>query len=175
MRRAETDEELMEAAARGASDAIDALFERYADRLYGWLASSVGPDAAEDLVQQTFLHVHRARHDFRPGARFRPWLYAIAANCRRQAARTRARRPESPLEPTDHPGVAPDALPPEARALRAAMASLPDASREVLVLHWWQGLSMAEIAEALGSTTSAVKVRAHRAYEALRTTLSGGA
>jgi RNA polymerase sigma-70 factor (ECF subfamily) len=57
--------------------------------------------------------------------------------------------------------------------VRAALATLPEASREVLLLHWWQGLSMAEIAEATGSTAAAVKVRAHRAYDALRAALGG--
>jgi RNA polymerase sigma-70 factor (ECF subfamily) len=163
----------MAAAAAGRPDAIDVLFDRHADRLYGWLSSSVGPDAAEDLVQQTFLHVHRARRDFRPGARFRPWLFAIAANCRRQAARTRARRPEAAFDAADEPGVAPAASRSDERAVRAALATLPEASREVLLLHWWQGLSMAEIAEATGSTAAAVKVRAHRAYDALRAALGG--
>ncbi len=158
----------MAQVAGGDPTAIDGLFERYGDALYRWFAHSVGPDAAEDLVQQTFLHVFRARRDFRDGARFRPWLYAIGANCRRQVQRTRYRRPESPLEDAVEPSVAPRAAGSSERLVHAAMAELSDSGREVLILHWWQGLSFSEIGLVVGASTAAVKVRAHRAYEALR-------
>ena len=74
-----TDEELMEAyARRGERGAFDQLFRRHAGRLHGFFVRSTGrDDLAADFVQQTFLHVHRARADFRAGAPFRPWLYAV--------------------------------------------------------------------------------------------------
>jgi RNA polymerase sigma-70 factor (ECF subfamily) len=59
------------------------------------------------------------------------------------------------------------------RQVRAALAALPEAQREAVVLHRFEGLSFAEIAEAAGVTESAVKVRAHRGYEALRAALRG--
>lgn len=167
-----TDEELMlRYVHRGDREAFEALFARYADRLYGWFRRSVPDDqVAADLVQQTFLHFHRARADFRQGSPVRPWLFTIALNVRREHFRRRARKPETSLDPVVHgePSVGTDASTTEERLLRRALAELPDASREVILLHWYEGLSFKEIAHLLGSTQSAVKVRAHRAYKALR-------
>lgn len=170
-----TDDELMERYARRAdSAAFDVLFRRHAPRLKGYFIRTTGrDDLAADFVQQTFLHLHRARADFRPGAAFRPWLYAIGANVRREHFRRAARRPETALDPEHHPepAQAPDASTASDRALRRALADLPDAQREVLVLHWYQDLGFGEIATLLGGTETAIKVRAHRAYERLRAAL----
>ena len=170
-----TDDELMERYARGGdSAAFDMLFHRHAPRLKGYFIRTTGrDDLAADFVQQTFLHVHRARADFRPGAAFRPWLYAIGANVRREHFRRAARRPETPLDPDHHPEPAegPSVTTASDRALRRALADLPDAQREVLVLHWYQDLGFGEIAALLGGTETAIKVRAHRAYERLRAAL----
>ena len=78
------DEALMEAyVLQGERGAYEVLFRRYAPRLQGFFLRSTGdPAVAQDLVQQTFLHVHRARNDFRQGSRFKPWLYTIATNVR---------------------------------------------------------------------------------------------
>ena len=73
-----TDEKLMLAYADGDSAAFDTLFERYAPTLLRTM------DAA--AVRQTFLQMHRARHDFVPGSRLRPWLMHIAANWNRRVA-----------------------------------------------------------------------------------------
>lgn len=167
-----TDEDLMEAyARRGERGAFDQLFRRHAGRLHGFFVRSTGrDDLAADFVQQTFLHVHRARADFRAGAPFRPWLYAIATNVRREHFRRAARRPEVPHDPERHPEPeqAPAAATASDRLLRRALAELPDAQREVLVLHWYEDLGFGEIAAMLGERETTVKVRAHRAYERLR-------
>lgn len=166
----------MEAYATGADPAaFRQLFDRHGPRLYGWFLRSTHSDAvANDLVQQTFLNLHRARRDYRIGARFRPWLYAIGANTRREYFRKTQRRAETGFDPAVHDsGVAPDASTAEARAVRRALQQLPDNQRDVLLLHWYEGFSFREIGEMLGASTSAVKVRAHRAYKALRATLGG--
>src|SRR4030095_289411 len=143
-----TDEALMEAYARGDRPSFERLFERWAAKVYGFLVRHTGDRAhSEDLLQQTWLKVHRARATYRAGEPFAPWLYTIANNTRRDAARQRARAREeltadgAPAEP-----------PPPPRAddpgdrVRAALAELPEGTREVIVMHRWQELSFAEIA-----------------------------
>jgi RNA polymerase sigma-70 factor (ECF subfamily) len=130
----------------------------------------------QDLVQQTFLQVHRARRDFRAGMRLRPWLVTIALNLARDHLRRRGRRPETALEDAPEP-VAP--APPEddgtARLVREALAALPQDQRQVIELHWFDGLSFPEIATVVGARAGAVRVRAHRGYVALRRTLGAAA
>jgi len=156
--------------------AFEALFRRYAPRLLGLFRRSTGrDDVAQDLVQQTFLHIHRARRDFRLGRPLRPWLFAIAMNVRREHFRRASRRKETPLDPVRHgePSQEPDASTATERVVRRALQQLPEAQREVVLLHYYEGLSMAEVAQAVGASRSAVKVRAHRAYRVLREILGG--
>lgn len=163
-------------ARRGERRAFEVLFRRYAPRLLGLFRRSTGNDAlAQDLVQQTFLHLHRARRDYRTGKKFRPWLFAIAMNVRREHFRRRQRRQETPLDPARHgePAQAPEASTPTERVVRRALQQLPEAQREVVLLHYYEGLSMQEVAQAVGASRSAVKVRAHRAYKVLRDILDG--
>lgn len=171
-----SDEELMALYVRdGDKGAFKAIFGRYSRRLYGLFMRSVGSEAtANDMVQQTFLHLHRARNDFRQGAKLRPWLYTIAINVRREHFRRRARKPETCFDPVVHgePSVGPDASTATDRLVRRALAELVDDQREVILLHWYEDLSFPEIAELVGASVSAVKVRAHRGYVKLRALLS---
>ena len=175
MTHAYTDEQLMLRHAQGDDpQAFQELFRRHAKRLHGFFLRSTGEDAiAHDLVQQTFLHVHRARADFRADSHFRGWLYTIATNVRRELFRRRARKPEAPLDALGHrePSVDADATTVTQRTVRRALQELPEAQREVVVLHWYAGWSFPEIAQMVGSTHAAVKVRAHRGYERLRALL----
>jgi RNA polymerase sigma-70 factor (ECF subfamily) len=168
----EPDEVLMARYAReGDKAAFEQLFRRWAPRLSSLLSRTAGPsDQVEDLLQKTFLHVHRARADYQPSRPFRPWICTIALNVRRENSRSRSRRKEAALDPEHipEPGVPPEVRTPDERAVQQALMKLGDAHREVIVLHWYEGFSFPEIAELLGATTTAVKVRAHRAYEALR-------
>ncbi len=168
-----TDEELMAAHARGERAAFDVLFTRYAARLYQVLSRGLRrPEDAKDLVQQTFLQVHRHRADYDPSRGFRPWLYTIALNIRRQYLRTKGRRPESELDEmvertlAHAPG---QTLLENRQLLELGLRRLSPEAAEVIVLHWFGELAMSEIATMLGVSESAVKVRAHRGYEALRT------
>ena len=168
-----TDEALMAAYVGGEARALRELFRRHAPKLTRVMTANMGSSVdAQDIVQATFLNLHRARHDFRAGARLQPWLYTIAYNLMRDHYRYRGRRPEDLTEPVRH-----DARPSEARApdahlhdrpVREALAQLPAGQREVIVLHWYQGFSFAEVAEIVGASRSAVKVRAHRGYIRLR-------
>ncbi len=156
--------------------AFEALFRRYSSRLHGMFLRALGnPDASKDLVQQTFLQVHRARRDFDLSRRFRPWLYTIAFNLRREHFRRRGRKPEVQYDPIAHgePSVMSAATTPTERLVRRALGQLPESQRDVIVLHWYEQLPFADIAVTVGASLSAVKVRAHRGYKTLRVLLEG--
>jgi RNA polymerase sigma-70 factor (ECF subfamily) len=167
-----SDEELMVAYAGGERAAFDLLFARHAPKLHHVLVRGMRrPEDGKDLVQQTFLQLHRHRADYDATRAFRPWLYTIALNLKRQYLRTKGRRPESELDEMVERTLAHS--PGEARFENRQLLELglkrlaPDAA-EVIVLHWFGDLSMGEIATMLSISESAAKVRAHRAYEALR-------
>jgi RNA polymerase sigma-70 factor (ECF subfamily) len=170
-----TDEELMAAYVAGDPAAFRTLFERWAPALLGlFRRQGAGEDDARDLVQQTFLQVHRARFDYTPGRPVRPWILTIGLNLRRELLRRLGRRPASALgelDPPAPPGRDEVSGKEDVARVRAALARLPDAQREVIELHWLQGLPMAEVAAVVGASVGAVKVRAHRGYERLRALL----
>lgn len=173
---ARSDEELMAAYVAGEARALRELYGRHAPKLRRVLRARMGSDAdAQDIVQAAFLNLHRARRDYRRGARLQPWLYTIAFNLLRDHYRYRARRPELPTEPERHEDRPSTAPAPDARLrdepVRRALAELPEAQREVIALHWFAGFSFAEIADIVGAKRSAVKVRAHRGYKRLRAAL----
>lgn len=163
----------MAAHARGEVGAFDELFNRYAGRLAAVLARGLRrQEDARDLLQQVFLQLHRHRADYQVDLPFRPWLYTIAMNIKRQHLRTLRRRPEAPLD--EQSPMQLDSGPAQQlrfhtrQQLDHALKELPEAPREVVLLHWFGGLSMLEIAAILGISEAAVKVRAHRAYVAMR-------
>lgn len=165
----------MAAYAAGDHRALEVLFNRYAAILLRVLRRQVTAEQAEDLVQQTFLQLHRARHDFDPTQRFRPWLFTIALNLRREHHRRSARRPEALLEQlperSDQAWV--DSPADSVKDLDWALAALPFEQREVIELHWLEGLSFREIAEAMSLSRGAALARAHRGYVRLRGLLLG--
>lgn len=166
-----TDEDLMLAYARGDRTAFKELFERYAAKLEQLMLRGLHTrEEAKDLVQHTFLQVHRARLDFDPSRSFKPWIYTIALNLKRELFRRRKRRPEHLAETVDELASvagAHSALEAQ-RALVWALAQIPEENRSVIELHWFGGLSFPEVAECLGIGAPAAKVRAHRGYVRLR-------
>ena len=173
-----SDEQLMAAYVDGDAAAFEVLFARYADVLYRLARRRVGSDDdARDLVQQTMLHLHRARHDFRRDSRLRPWLFTIAMNLVREYHRRRGRRPEHSLErepEVPDPADQPDSARRERVArVRAALERLPVQQREVIELHWFEESPYEEIATIVGASVAAVRVRAHRGYQRLREILAG--
>jgi RNA polymerase sigma-70 factor (ECF subfamily) len=163
----------MDRYARGDDGACSELYDLLAPRLYSFLVRRVRDRAfAEDLLQQTFLQMHLARRHFARGANVMPWAFAIARRLFIDWLRKQGREvlAEEAAEP-----IAPDALPETlvgqrrlTQKVREALARMPDAHREAFELIQRDGLSMAEAAEVLGTTVTAVKLRAHRAYETLR-------
>jgi RNA polymerase sigma-70 factor (ECF subfamily) len=165
-----TDEELMAAYVAGDRAAFADLFRRYAAPLLRMLARQLQADDARDLLQQTFLHLHRSRSDFRPGSLLRPWLYTIALNLKRQHYRKHKREllSDDPrdFEPKPAAGSASDFE--LTREVRQAVRGLPQDQQEVIVLHWMEGMPFQDVAQVVGASVSAVKVRAHRGYTAMR-------
>ena len=131
-----SDEALMAAHAAGDETAFRTLFDRHAPSLLRVVQRRVqSEDDARDVVQQTLLNVHRARHDFNPERKLKPWLYAIAMNLTREYYRKRYRRNEWSLDaiPASAPPVDPhdpvdDLM--VAQTVREAMKSLLDNQRE---------------------------------------------
>lgn len=171
---------LMAAAQRGDAEAYRALLEEVMPAVRGMVRSRVfDPAAAEDVVQNVMLSIHRARHTYRPERPFKPWLSAIARNAIIDSFREAGRRREREIEVelidefaapvrAEHPELS--ELPPD---LAAAIERLPDKQREAVRLVQVEGLSVAEAAARAGVTPGALKVRAHRGYKALRRALRG--
>lgn len=179
-----TDEELMAAYRTGDVDAFDVLFARLAPRVHAFFVRSLGNVAiADDLLQETFMKLHKARADYRPGSPVRPWLFAIAARVRIDALRRQHRLREDACPETIEAlgddmgsgGREPEADAQRADlrlAVRAAMERLAPAQRIVVHLHRIEELSFAEIARLLDVTEGAVRQRAFRGYIALRQALA---
>lgn len=182
--------------------ALDAAMDRYArgdERAFAELHAGLGPrlfrflrrltgrdDAAEDLAQEALLRLHRARGAFRPGAAVVPWVLAIARNCYIDYLRARRARVQLLAAPSSErdstPPLEPGQTTETAEGLHAArelaeivereLGRMTVARREAFVLLRYEGLSLAEAAAVLGTTESAVKLRAFHAYEAIRAALT---
>ncbi len=128
-----------------------------------------------DAYQDTFLALHRARFRYQSSRPIEPWLFAIARNVAADYGRRRQRRRRHELLTAATPEPRPD---PPARdvgtELDTAMRALPNRQREALQLLKLHGLSIREAAARVGTTPGALKLRAHRAYLALRATFRKG-
>lgn len=171
-----SDEAIAESLRARGREGFDLFFARYAGPLLGFLLRMVGDRAtAEDLLQETMLRVFRGIDRYREQGSFRSWVYRIAANlAASHLRRTRvvALQPEAILLQTrDERTPDPHASlvrAEEERELRAGLAALPEEQRVVLLLRTGQGLSLAEIAEALCLPEGTVKSRLHHAVVRLR-------
>jgi RNA polymerase sigma-70 factor (ECF subfamily) len=175
----------MERYARGDESAFSQLYDSLAPRLHRYLLRGCRDACtAADLLQQTMLQIHRARGSFIAGADVSPWAFAIARrllvdSLRRRKHERRAVSLETggyedgavdlraDLQPADE-RVDAQRL---ARAIDAALERLPKSHRVAFELVKRDGLSIREAAQVLGATPTAVKLRAHRAYVALRSAL----
>lgn len=178
-------DELLDRARRREIAALDEIIERYSPRIYGLLYRLTGsPEVAEDYLQETFLRVVRTIERYEHVGRFEAWLFRIAANLARDHARQRRRnRTVASLSAADEADDALAALGPTSNAapgerfeaqeqsaqLAAAMARLPEADREILLLRHYSELSFREIAELLDVPLGTALARAHRALQKLRT------
>lgn len=162
--------------AAGNAGAFEQLFNRYAIWLTRLLRGGLPTSAdAHDIVQQVFLQVHRHRHDYDPQRPFRPWLLTIAMNLKRGHFRRMKARPEAALSPAVEQrlvdtGATQDTVEQRQRLLYA-MELLSPEQKEVIAMHWLGGVPLPEVATVIGASLSAVKVRAHRGYAAMRARL----
>ena len=126
-------------------------------------------EQADDLLQETWLRIHRVRHTYRPGEPVLPWVYAIARRVRvdgyRRSRRITAYEIAMEILPEPRLRAEPRNRLPEFEAL---IAPLPEAQREVVTMLKVGGLSLEEVACATSCTVGAVKQKAHRAYKRLR-------
>ena len=168
----------MERYAAGDDTAFAVVYDSLADRLHAYLRRHVRDlHGCDDLLQETFLRMHKARGTFVTGAAVLPWAFAIA----RRLVVDRARRDRlAPAGVDDDPvTLLPAGDRPEhvveareaARRMARALARLPESQRTAFELLKQDGLTLAEAAAVLGVSVTAVKLRAHRAYESIRAAL----
>lgn len=167
--------------AEGHDAAFGEIFNALSPRLLAFLRRLCGsPELAHDLVQETFLRMHRARGSFVPGSAVVPWAYAIARNCFVSHARSlKSRAGRSAVDIADHEiaaGLDSDAeetaaVRQSAELVERTLSQMSVTNREAFILIRFEGQSVAEAAQILGASEGAVKLRAFRAYEILRAAL----
>ncbi len=182
-----SDEELMLAYRDGNEEAFVLLFKRYNVRIFNYLLRHIGDRAkADDLLQDTFLKLHRRRKSYEPLAAFSTYIFTIASNLLRDAKVSATRHANvielegvsekiamgagssEPVHIQTRKSTEDEYVEREiGHYLRQAIHSLPSEQREVILLAKYEGFKYEEIAEILNITVSAAKVRVHRAMIAL--------
>ncbi|MCC6848182.1 MAG: RNA polymerase sigma factor [Deltaproteobacteria bacterium] len=174
-----SDEILMAAYQAGNEAAFGELFARYSGSVYGFLVRRVGDRArADDLYQEAFLRLHRARATYDSRRPFRAWLFGIVHNLATDAFRSRGRAPEMAADDgLDRAGAAPSpervATAREAVAdLQEALAGLAPDEATALILARVEGLDYEEIGGVLGRSAGATKQLAYRALKRVRAAMA---
>jgi RNA polymerase sigma-70 factor, ECF subfamily len=181
----DVDPALVRACQRGEPGALDTLIRAtYADVYALSRRMLADPDEAADATQEVFVRVMRSVIGFRGESAFGTWLHRVTVNVCLTMLRKRSKAREAGLVAGSTPFGLPDDESPLAAAgplpddivatadlaarSEAALATLPEDARAVVVLRDIEGLSTKEVAELLGVTESVVKVRLHRAHAKLR-------
>src|SRR3984893_2719013 len=183
-----SDVQLMLDVKAGDDASFDLLLQKYRTPLVNFLYRMVRDTAtAEDLAQEVFLRVYRARKQYSPSAKFTTWLFRIATNLALNSVRdNRYRKLEVSLDaPSENEGATPREVPaPEMRIdehmvergrsdfIRRAIDSLPEKQRLAVLLHKYEEMDYLEIAKILDCSESALKSLLFRAYETLRVELA---
>ncbi|GIV14943.1 MAG: RNA polymerase sigma-H factor [Armatimonadota bacterium] len=173
---ADADRQAIERFLAGDASAFEELYHRYQPYVYNVVNGIVqNADDARDVTQDVFLHVYESLSRFRGGSAFSTWLYRVAVNAAITHVRKERRHPQISLDALREFRADIDAEP-EQQATRAEtqqavqqmLAQLPEQQRAVLVLRYFQELSLEEIAEVMNCSVAAVKVRLHRARNSFR-------
>src|SRR5579872_4043070 len=184
-----SDVQLMLDVKAGDESSFDALLLRYRTPLVSFLGRMVRDTAtAEDLAQEVFLRVYRARKQYTPSAKFTTWLFRIATNLALNSIRDhRHQRMEVSLDAplNDEEDSAPRELPARemridehmierdrTEVIRTAIMSLPEKQRAAVLLHKYEEMDYNEIAKIMDCSESALKSLLFRAYETLRVELA---
>lgn len=163
---------LMAGYQAGSMEAFERLYETLAPRLVAYLTWLTRDGAhAQDLLQETFLQLHRSRHVYRADLPVRPWAFAVARHVWLMDQRSRSRRPVASPELPDLPVPAEAESLADRESVRRAVARLLPDRREALLLHHVWGFSFAEIGQLLGIRTDAAKLRSSRGMADLRNLL----
>ena len=183
-----TDEQLMLAYGAGSAEAFEVLYGRWRRQIYRFLIRQCdGAGTADELYQDVWLRVVNASRQYTVAAKFSTWLFRIARNRLIDHWRSESRKPVAELreaddcetDPVDNV-AAPDELQPEkimerkdrVRLVVGAVESLPDAQREVFLLHEEGGLTIDEIAMLTGVGNETAKSRLRYAMTRLRALLT---
>jgi RNA polymerase sigma-70 factor (ECF subfamily) len=177
-----TDTELMSRLAAGDDLALNALMQRWKERVAAFLYRMTShPEAAADLAQETFVKLYQARSRYRPEGKFSTYLFSIASNLGRNHARWKKRHPTVSLDEEGEggfclaqaadPGLNPEEAAASAermRSIQQAFQGLPDDLREAMTLFIHEGMSYAEIAAVAGCSSKAAETRIYRARQILK-------
>ncbi|WP_437204265.1 RNA polymerase sigma factor [Planctomicrobium sp. SH664] len=186
------DVQLMLRVKGGDEPSFAQLVAKYQDRLIAVFTNMFNDSAlAEDLAQEVFLRIYRARQGYEPTAKFSTWVFQIASNLASNSRRTKGRKKEVQFQPGTSasqmmtPG---EQLVPEKSGMmptrqadadelrervQAAMETLSERQRIAVLLHKFEGMSYADIGDAMGMSPQAVKSLLSRARENLRVALEG--
>jgi RNA polymerase sigma-70 factor (ECF subfamily) len=168
--------ELMREYQSGRFEAFDEIYAAIAPALRRYLLSQARDAAkADDLVQETFLQIHRARHTYDPSYPLMPWAMAIARHVWLMDRRTLSRRPWAPDDVTamDLPVRGEAASLAEREEVRRALGQVAPPRRNAVIQHHLLGFSFKEIAERAGIAETAAKLRSSRGIAQLRAILKG--
>jgi len=189
---ARTDVQLMLDVKAGDEQSFELLLRRYRTPLVNFLYRMVrNTAAAEDLAQEVFIRVYRARQEYAPSAKFTTWMFRIATNLALNSLRDNRYQKledsidaparvdsedgdERPLDvPEKHPNIEQHLVDvARSQMIRHAIDKLPEKQRAAVLLHKYQELDYAEISKILSCSESALKSLLFRAYEALRVELA---
>jgi len=171
MHSGENLEMLMVRYQQGDFAAATVLIDRISPHLHRFfLAKSMSRADAEDLLQETWLRIHKVRHTYRPDEPALPWFYAIARHIRVDHYRKSVRVAAGEKELVEmSKGISPASH--QVGGLEVLLAPLSESQREVIAMLKVEGMSLEDVARATSSSVGSVKQKVHRAYEKLRKTI----
>ncbi|MGE4130540.1 MAG: RNA polymerase sigma factor [Bdellovibrionales bacterium] len=167
-----SDEELMSLYQSGDYTAFECLFERHSGRVFQYLKGKVSTEAAKDLLQETFLKVHRSRGQYQTQYPFLPWLFTVARNNLNDFFKS---SDQKVIKIGIHADLFPEALRPIApeHDLSAALNGLPHVQRRAIELRYMNEWSFEKIAEEMNTTPENSRQIISRGIKKIRSLLKG--